>query len=437
VPTNEATPENRAALAAVTGVRDLVVERHLVRAAFDHLTADAFMALPFEALGPTKQLLKRYFSSQPWTAADDAALAEVVGPGEGWWRHDLDADVTLEYGWVDGRFRVGLVAPGAETGATSVTGVTGPAGPVVGDAAGAGTGEGLEGSFDGPVVPEATPNPRTIRFQVGPIHDGPSRWYVAPSDARRSGGQTGDEPSGAAPDDPGVDRLFAEVAEVANVLVGPEFVAVGLRRAGDWERLLRPVLAIVTDEFAPFERVTPGAGAGESRAMGGPAGAGSVGGTGGDVAPGRTGGGGTDHRVSRLEQAWHDLGSLRPTVVGDLARVRAAAGDGDPSRRQVAANLLREADPDTAAAEWSRLVGDPVRSVRRAAVDAMVDVDREGLRPLLERALADADPWVRWKALRGLAQLGAAPSRHLVAVRADDPDFRVRLEAASILRAIA
>jgi hypothetical protein len=404
----------------VTGIRDLVVERNLVRAAFDHLTVDAFMALPFEALGPTKQLLKRYFSSEPWTAADDSALAEVVGPGEGWWRRDLDADVTFEYGWVDGHFRVGLVASGADTGAA------GPAGPVAGDAGGAGTGNGLEGSFDGPVVPEATPNPRTIRFQVGPIHDGPSRWYVGPSQPEPGGGETAD--------DPGVNRLFAEVAEVANVLVGPEFVAVGLRRADDWERLLQPVLAIVTDEFAPFERVS--AGAGETRVMGGPAGAGSVGGTGGEVPPGRKAGGAPGRRVSRLEQAWHDLGPLRPAVAADLARVRAAAGDDDPSRRQVAANLLREADPETAAAEWARLVGDPVRSVRRAAVDAMVDVDREGLRPLLERALADADPWVRWKALRGLAQLGAAPSRHFVAVRADDPDFRVRLEAASILRAI-
>ena len=35
--------------------------------------------LPFEALTPVKQLLKRYFSDQPWTDADDDALAELVG----------------------------------------------------------------------------------------------------------------------------------------------------------------------------------------------------------------------------------------------------------------------------------------------------------------------------------------------------------------------
>jgi HEAT repeat protein len=53
---------------------------------------------------------------------------------------------------------------------------------------------------------------------------------------------------------------------------------------------------------------------------------------------------------------------------------------------------------------------------------------------LLEAALADADAWVRWKALRGLAELGAEPSRALVEALADDPDFRVRLEAVAALR---
>jgi HEAT repeat protein len=76
-----------------------------------------------------------------------------------------------------------------------------------------------------------------------------------------------------------------------------------------------------------------------------------------------------------------------------------------------------------------------VRAVRRATVDAMVDAGREDLRPLLEAALDDADAWVRWKALRGLAELGPAPSRAAVLARADDPDFRVRLEAAAALRA--
>ncbi|MGI8778497.1 MAG: HEAT repeat domain-containing protein [Acidimicrobiales bacterium] len=424
--------------------RDLAVERDLVRAAFEHLTVDAFMALPFEALGPTKRLLKRYFSREPWTATDEESLAEVVGPGHGWWCRDLDADVSLEYGWVDGRFGVNAVSKLAEPGDVPADDSPGDDSPD--DAPPVPSDDPLVVSFDGPVVPEATPNPRTVRFQVGPIHDGPSRWYVVPSEPERSGGETRDESAASVADEPGVSRLFAEFTEVANVLVGPEFVAVGLRRADDWERLLLPVLAVVTEEFAPFESVTIGGVA--PRVMGGPAGAGAVAGSvpernAGSVpernagsVPERNAGGATGRRVSRLERAWRDLGLLRPAEAVDLDRVLAAAHDDDPSRRQVAANLLREADADVAAAEWARLIADAVRSVRRAAADAMVDVNRQGLRPLLEAALSDSDSWVRWKVLRGLAQLGAGASRKAIAAHADDADFRVRLEAASVLRSI-
>ena len=212
------------------------------------------------------------------------------------------------------------------------------------------------------------------------------------------------------------------------MLVGPDFVAVGLRRAADWERLLRPVLHLVTEEFASG-RAGGGAADGAPRVMGGPAGAGVVGGP----APSPAGA----RRLNRLEQAWQELGLLRPAEAGDLARVVDAAEGDDAARRQVAANLLREADPDVAARHWARLVVDPVRSVRRSAVDAVVDVERPELRSLLESALADSDAWVRWKALRGLGQLGAGPSREAIAGRADDPDFRVRLEAAAALRSAA
>ncbi len=387
-----------------------MVERDLVRNAFDHLTVDAFMTLPFEALGPTKALLKRFFSTEAWTADDDDALAAAVGPGEGRWRRDLDGEVTLGYGWDDGRFGVRVETTGSGEPGSTVT-------PVAADL------DPLADTFDGPVVPEATPNPRTIRFQVGTIHSGPSRWY---------------ESADRAEDDPGARRLFAEFAEVANVLVGPEFVAVGLRRAADWERLLPSVLAVVADEFASSD----GRGDGAPRVMGGPAGAGVP-----ERGPERSGdqqrpendpaartADGTANRVSRLEQAWRDLGSLRPAEPDDVAQVRAAVRSDDSSRRQVAASLLREADADAAADEWARLATDPVRAVRRAVADAMVDVDRQALRPLLEAALADTDAWVRWKVLRGLAQLGAAPSRHAITACSDDPDFRVRLEAAAALR---
>lgn len=378
-----------------------MVERNLVRSAFDRLTVDAFMALPFEALGPTKALLKRFFSTEAWTVADDDALAEAVGPGEGRWRRQLDGELTLEYGWDAGRFGVRVSSAGSAEGATGLGAAPSPPPGL----------DPLAGTFDGPVVPEATPNPRTIRFQVGPLHTGPSRWY---------------ESAASADDDPGARRLFADFAEVSNVLVGPEFVAVGLRRAADWERLLAPVLAAVTEEFAPTGTCADDDSA--PRVMGGPAGAGSP--------SAATTADNTGHRVSRLEQAWRDLGSLRPAEPDDLAQVRAAARSDDSSHRQVAASLLREADADVAAADWARLATDPVRAVRRASADAMVDVSRPALRPLLEAALADTDAWVRWKVLRGLAQLGAGPSSDAIMACAGDADFRVRLEAAAALRAV-
>ncbi len=367
--------------------RRLVVERNLVAAVFGHLT-DAFTGLPFEALGPVKTLLKRYLSPGRWAPDDDEALAEAVGPGEGWWERDLDADLTLEFGWDAGRFRVRL---GPDAGTTE------PAVEAL---------DPLDATFEGPVVPEATPNPRTIRFGFAhPVQDGPSQWY--------------DSAAGAA-DDGRVARLFGEFDRVANVLVGPDFVAVGLRRPADWEHLLAPLLAVVTEEFS-----APDAGGGRARP-------GSTGGPpwlAGQPQEQREG-----RRLTRLEQAWRDLGSLRPANPSDLAEVLAAASGPDQARRQVAANLLREADPARAREQWGRLVGDPVRAVRRATVDAMVDVGREELRPLLESALADDDAWVRWKALRGLAELGPSSSRSAIAARADDPDFRVRLEAAAALR---
>ena len=371
--------------------RRLVVERNLVGAAFGHLT-EAFMTLPFESLGPVKTLLKRYLSAGPWTAEDDEILSATVGPGEGWWERDLDGDLSMAFGWDGGRFRVQVVSRAGEAPAAAV------AAP-----------DPLDATFDGPVVPEATPNPRTIRFGFGhPVNDGPSRWY---------------ESAASAADEPPAARLFHEFDQVANVLVGPDFVAVGLRRPSDWEALLAPVLAVVTDEFGDPESES-----GRPAATGAAAGPPWLAGQPQPVGDGR--------RLTRLEQAWRDLGGLRPADPAELARVLAAAADPDQSHRQVAAYLLKEAEPVAAREQWARLVGDPVRAVRRAAVDAMVDAGRDELRPLLESALGDADAWVRWKALRGLAELGPAPSRAAITKKADDPDFRVRLEAAAALRAV-
>jgi hypothetical protein len=257
--------------------------------------------------------------------------------------------------------------------------------------------------FEGVVVPEATPSPRTIRFATPPIHAGPGRAYG----------------SAGADADPRVARIFRAFDDVTDVLVGPDFVAVTISRPGRWTSVLGPMLRVVTEEFTSGRGEEPPApelpGTASGRA----------------AADSEQGAG--DRPPRRLERAWADLGALRADRPEDLDRVLAATEDGNPARRQVAAALLADAPLGVAARTWSQLLGDPSRMVRRSVVDVVVGADREVLRPLLEQALDDADAWVRWKALRGIAALGVEASRGAVENRASDADFRVRLEAARVL----
>lgn len=365
--------------------RRRIVEQGLVAEAVSLLADRAMGALPFEALGPTKALLKRYFSTAGWGPEDDDALAAVVGPGEGWWRESLAGDLALVFGWEGGRFR--LAAEGTQEAPPR------PGEPGV---------SALAASFEGPIVPEATPNPRTLVFRTAAAAGGESREFRSGEDAA----------------DPRVRRLLESFPDLSTVLVARDFVALTLRHPDRWEALLGPVLEVVTEEFA----------------AGGPvAGPDAV--TSPDVRGGGAGGSheGRDRRTS-LDRAWGELRRLRPGLEADLAVLLRAASGPDAARRQVAAGLLGEARPEAALAAWTALVDDASRLVRRATVDAVVDAGRPELRPLLERALADADAWVRWKALRGLHELGPEPSRRAIQARLDDPDFRVRLEAEAALR---
>jgi len=363
--------------------RRAVAARGLTPAAVAHLTRDALGRIDFSVLTPVKGLLKRFFSPDVWTVDDDRALADLVGPGDGWWEYDLAADLAFRFGWRDGMFRLDV-------------------------GSGAFAGSRLAETFETPVVPEATPNPRTIRFVTGALHDGPSRWYE----------------SAAGVDDVRVARLFDTFADIDNVLVGPDFVAVGLRRAQSWEDLLVPLLQVVVAQFAsPGQRAEPRA---DAAGVDAPA-------PQTPVARTRT----PDDRPGGLERAWRELATLRPERPDDLTQIVAAASSPTVARRQVAARLLADADPDTARAVWGRLVDDASRMVRRAVVDAMADSERPDLRPLLEHALRDPDAWTRWKAIRALVEIGIEPSRHVVAVLEADPDFRVRLETAAALRRFA
>ncbi len=365
----------------------------------DGLTPDAIQeltpvvsALPFEALGPVKQSLKRFFSDAAWTAADDDALADIVGAGTSGGSRELEPGLVLTWTWEGGRFRLRVKSD-----------ATGNGGGAPASAADATVVSDLGQTFDGAVVPEATPSPRTIRFATPPLEGGAARNY---------------ESAAAASADPRAARLFGDFGEVSNVLVGPDFVAVTIGRPDRWEELLEPILRAVTREFAGNAPLARGAstsptGTGAARAV---------------TSEGET------RAPRRLERAWADLGALRADRPDDLERVVAVCGDTEPARRQVAAALLADAPPDAAAGAWARLVGDESRAVRRSAVDAIAGAERQELRPLLERALGDTDAWTRWKALSGLGALGADPSRAAIAAVTEDPDFRVRLEAARLLQ---
>jgi hypothetical protein len=365
--------------------RAQVVQRGLVPDAIAALTP-VVGALPLDALGPVKQQLKRFFSDAAWTAGDADALAEVVGAGTGSGRHQLAPRLTLVWGWHDDRFELGIESEA-------------PAAPErAGDAP---SGPGLGETFDGAVVPEATPSPRTIRFATPPLHDGTARNY---------------ESAAAATADARVAALFGDFDEVTNVLVGPDFVAVTIARPDGWEALLEPVLRAVEAAFVGG----PGAEPGSSPAEPGPRQPGTA--DAGERRPPR-----------RLERAWADLGALRADRPDDLDAILTATADDDASHRQVAAALLADAPPEAAVGAWARLLDDSSRAVRRSVVDTVAGAEREDLRGILERALDDLDAWIRWKALTGIAALGPGPSRTAIAARADDADFRVRLEAARLL----
>jgi len=346
--------------------------------------------LSLEELGRVKQLLKRFFSPDPWSAADDEALADAVATEAGAGRHELEPGLTLVWGSEGDRFRLRVEQQGSDL-----------SGAPPASAPGVGAGD-LGGTFDGVVVPEATPSPRTIRFATPPQHSGPARNY---------------DTEAAASGDRRVARLFADFEQVTNVLVGPEFVAVTVVRPDLWEQLLAPVLRAVADEFAAGDDEVESPRDSEAPMT-------------------MTLSAGSDEAVReprRLERAWAELGALRADQAEHLDGVLAAARDSEPARRQVAAALLNDAPVDVAARAWERLLADSSRVVRRSTVDAVAGAGREELRPLLERALDDQDAWTRWKALRGIADLGVGSSRAAVEARGADPDFRVRLEAARVL----
>lgn len=359
--------------------------------ATEHAARDACARLPISLVGRTRALLSRFFSDDPWGLEDDSALASVVGPGSGRESRSLDPEITLEWGWRAGAFRIDVryEPAGADPDERRGTGDPtsphrrrrddpsgGSAGPHHQDASTA----TLASTFDGAVVPETQPADTTMRFLTGPGSGGSSLWYRSPADAV----------------DDRVRGLFAAFADdLAGVQLGPGSVLVEIRDASRWRDLMLPMLGLVADLFAP-PRPT--------------------------AQPDR-----------QAERAHEELSGLDAENPRDLARICDALTSPDTAYREIAMSLLAGADPFTAERGWRAALDDGSRSVRRSAVASMANAGSPQVRPLLERALADSDACVRYHAVRGLARLSVARSETLIAAHERDLDGRVRLAAAAAL----
>lgn len=347
-----------------------VAVNELTARASEYLTEEVAMGLEFHELVPFKTLLKMFFSAAPWTEEDAARLSDLVvssDAAEGWWEHDLGEGLTLAHGFRGGRYE--LWATGAGAGSS---------------------GSLFDRAFAGPVVPEATPHPRKVKFNIGG-EPAPGVWY-------RSGDEV-DDPAAAA---------LLEVDDVTDVMVAGDFVTVGLRRGASWDERLDDLIERVSDLFW-----------GEGRAAAAP--------------PPRTRDElvGEGLRTASPEQ----LHLLDPDDPEHRVRLEEALRNPEAEVRRIALATLAQSDDQAFVAELlASAYEDDHRIVRRMAVDGAADLASEEVRSLLETALADVDAWTRWKAVRGLAELGVGPSKDAIATLADDEDFQVRLEVADVLR---
>lgn len=352
------------------GSRAAIAERELMPTASGYLTGEVAVHLPYEALGPFKDALKRYFSPEPWDATDANALSALVTPhlATGWWEHDLGGGITLAHGIREGRYE--LWAGGATGTRRSI----------------------FDRAFDGPVVPEPTPHPRKVRFAIGG-QPAPGHWY------RRSD----PDPS----PDPKVRRLFAE-PDVTDVMVAGDFVTIG--STASWEYRLEPLLGLVTELYArPDHEHTAGERTRDELLQEA----------------------GTLHLTTSLEDL-HLLNPDDPDhqQVLDAALHN---GD-TRARRVAVAVLAEASDPLIRRNAVARGARDTSLLVRRTAIDGAADTADPAFRGFFEATLLDPDPWMRWRAVRALGGIDVGPSRAAVTTLESDPEFRVRFEVARVLK---
>ena len=349
--------------------RAAIQDLELIGEASQHLTSEIAMHLSFEELGPFKDLLKQYFSRAAWTPADEARLSALVTShvSEGMWEHDLGHGISLSHGVVDGMYLLRV-----EGGAPPVDSV-------------------FDRVFSGPVIPEATPHPRKVKFQIGG-EPAPGIWH------RRG------EP---VEDDDRVVSLFME-DDVTDVMVAGDFVTIGLSSRSSWEERLDPMLAMVVELF------WDGQVSHQSQRTR-------------DELLEEAG------RLSITEVRPEDLHLMDPDRAEHRALLVAALGADDARHRRAAvATLALSGDADVAKAAVVTGYREESRSVRRTALDAAADREDNMFRPLFEEAIFDSDPWIRWRAVRAISDIGIDPSEEQIILATADEDFQVRFEANAV-----
>jgi hypothetical protein len=247
--------------------------------------------------------------------------------------------------------------------------------------------------FAGPVIPEPTPHPRKVKFTVGG-EPAPGVWF------RR----------GEQPDDERVVSLMLD-DDITDVMVAGDFVTVGLAGRASWEVRLDSILDRVTELFW--------AGASTHE-------------------PARTRDELLDEagRLSVAEVRPEDLHLMDPDRSEHRALLIAALDADDPRHRRAAVATLALSG-DAAVAKAAIVTGyrEDSRAVRRTAVDAAADLESEAFRPLFEEAIFDRDPWIRWRAVRAIGDIGVNSSEDMFVLATADEDFQVRFEATAIWRA--
>lgn len=350
-----------------------VATRGLTAAAAERVARVALGDLPVPLVPRVTTQLRRFFSPGLWTTEDDAALSAAVGPGRDWYEDELDAGLTLGFGWRAGTFRV-------EVRYTPTVG-SDPADPPVAAATGARP-RTLGDTFEDSVVLESGSEPAELRFGLGPA-TGPRMTL------------TRDDASG----DDRVEVLFRACPDLVEVTLASGTLIAKIDDAKRWAEVLLPLFDAITAAFVPSRVASP------------------------------------DHQLERAVRELGDLHHDSPrdlariidaTTSPDASFRRIAferlEGSGSPAalgpwargledssravRRTTARALAYTRRPDTREL-LDRALGDADASVRYYAVRGLAAIDGGNSAQAVERLRSDPDVRVRLAVSAAVADLTA------------------------------